>query len=77
MSGISDLDQYGKQCPLVVTFEPLAQTWHLKVWWWKAKSMECENIFIATFRRTRAGLNPEPGTDQLSTYLLKSHHVCT
>jgi hypothetical protein len=32
MSDIPDLDKYGEQYPLVVTFEPLAQTWHGKMW---------------------------------------------
>jgi hypothetical protein len=76
MSGIPDLDQYGKQCPSVVTVEPLAQTWHVKMWRWKGNSIKCESNFMVIFRRTlrgvgyepeaRAGLNPEPGTDQFT-----------
>jgi hypothetical protein len=51
--------------------QPLAQTWHVKMLWWKAKPIECESNFIATSHRTlrgvgscpyepeaRAGLNP-------------------
>ena len=30
--------------------------------------MEDENLNIATSRRARAGLNPEPGTDQLRCF---------
>ena len=32
VSGIPHLDQYSEHCPSVVTFEPLAQTWHVKIW---------------------------------------------
>ena len=49
----------------VVTFEPLAQTWTVRMWGWKAKSVENENNCIAASRRARAGVNREPGTDQL------------
>ena len=47
----------------LITFEPLARTCYAKTWWWKPNSIKCESNFIDTFRRTRAGLNPEPGTD--------------
>jgi hypothetical protein len=63
-SEILDIYQYSKQFQTVVAFEPLAQTQHGKMWRWKAKSIEYENDFIATSRRARAGLNPEPRTDQ-------------
>jgi hypothetical protein len=33
------------------------------MWLWKAKSIECETNFIATSRRTRAGLNPACGVE--------------
>ncbi len=62
-SGIADLDQYIMQFQTVVTFEPLAQTWHVKMWWCKAKSLEYENNCIAAACRARAGLNPEHSTD--------------
>ena len=62
MAGMSDFTKYWEQYPLAETFEPLAQTWHGKIWWWIAKSIECENNLIATYCRARAGLNPEPGT---------------
>jgi len=32
MAGIPDLDQKSKQVSTVLTFEPLAQTWHIKMW---------------------------------------------
>jgi hypothetical protein len=32
-SGISNLDRYDNKVQTVVTFEPLAQTWHVKMWW--------------------------------------------
>jgi len=60
MKGIADLDQYDKQYPSVVTFEPLAQTWHVKMWLCKTRFIESENNLVATSRRARAGLNPEP-----------------
>ena len=57
-------------CSPGTKIQPLAQTWHAKMWWWKANPMECESNFIDTSRRTlrgvgyepeaRAGLNPEP-----------------
>jgi len=59
-----DHDQYGEWYFSVLTFEPLAQTWHVKMWWWKPNSIKCENNFKVTSRRTRAGLNLEPGTAQ-------------
>ncbi|MGD8298148.1 MAG: hypothetical protein PVI94_28400 [Desulfobacterales bacterium] len=31
--GISDFDQYNNQIQTVLTFEPLAQTWHVELWW--------------------------------------------
>jgi hypothetical protein len=40
--------------------EPLAQTRLGKMWWWKARSIEYANNFVATSRRARAGLNREP-----------------
>jgi hypothetical protein len=76
MSGIPDLDPENKQCPSVVTFEPMAQTWPVKMCWRKAKIIERENNFVSTSHRAlrgvgyepeaRAGLNPEPGIDQFS-----------
>ena len=39
--------------------EPLAQTRLGKMSRWKATSIEYANNFVATFRRTRAGLNLE------------------
>jgi hypothetical protein len=62
--GISNHDQYNNQFQIVVTFEPLAQTWTVEMWRWKTKYVENENNCIAASRRTRAGVNPEPGTDQ-------------
>jgi hypothetical protein len=38
--------------------EPLAQTWHAKMWWRKPNHIEYESNFRDTSRRTRAGLNP-------------------
>ena len=64
MTGVPDFDKYYEQYPSVVTFEPLAQTRHAKKSLWKAKSIECENNFLATSRRAKAGLNSEPGTTQ-------------
>ena len=40
--------------------EPLAQTRLGKMRWWKARSIEYANNFVATSRRARAGLNREP-----------------
>jgi hypothetical protein len=31
MQGIPGFDQYGVQYPSIVTFEPLAQTWNVKM----------------------------------------------
>jgi hypothetical protein len=56
--------QYSDQRPSVVTFEPLAQTWHIKMLLWKPNSIKCESNVIDISRRARAGLNSEPGTDQ-------------
>jgi hypothetical protein len=56
--------QYSDQRPSVVTFEPLAQTWHVKMLLWKPNSIKCESNVIDISRRARAGLNSEPGTDQ-------------
>ena len=70
MTDIPDFDEYCEQYPSIVTFEPLAQTWHVKMWRWKPNSIKCESNFIDTSRRTRAGLNPETGTDQLSLYYI-------
>jgi hypothetical protein len=64
MLDIADLDLYRKQFQKIVTFEPLAQTWHVKMLWRKAKSVKYENSCIAASRRARAGVNPEPRTDQ-------------
>ena len=55
-----DFGYYCEQHLTIVTFEPLAQTWQDKI-------IECRNNIIATSRRARAGLNPEPGTVQFST----------
>jgi len=32
MAGMSDFTKYWEQYPLAETFEPLAQTWHGKIW---------------------------------------------
>jgi hypothetical protein len=47
-----------------VTFEPLAQTWTVRMWRWNTKSVENDNNCIAASHRARAGVNPELGTDQ-------------
>ena len=60
-SGIPGLDQCIMPFKEVVTFGSLAQTWHVKMCWCKAKSVEYENYCIAASLRARAGLNPEPG----------------
>ena len=57
-----------KQFQTVVTFEPLAQTWTVRMWGWKAKSVENDNNCIAASRRARAGVNPEHRTDQFGYY---------
>ena len=44
----------------VVTFEPLAQTWHFKMWWWKPNSLKYESYFRDTSRRTLRGVGSEP-----------------
>ena len=51
-----------KNCfhPSTLNVEPLAQTRLGKMWWWKARSTEYANNFVATSRRARAGLNREP-----------------
>jgi hypothetical protein len=64
MSGITDLYQYSKQTQAVVTFEPLAQTWNLKLLSRRIKPIDFLINLLATSRRARAGVNPEPGTDQ-------------
>ena len=46
------------KCSPGTRMEPLAQTWHVKMRWWKANPIECESNLITTSRRTRAGLNP-------------------
>ena len=46
------------KCSPGTRLEPLAQTWRVKMWWWKAKPIEFANNFITTLGRTRAGLNP-------------------
>ena len=33
------------QYQTVVTFEPLAQTWHAKMWLWKPNPIKCESYF--------------------------------
>ena len=46
------------KCSPGTRIQPLAQTWHVKMWCWKANPIEYESNFIDTSRRTRAGLNP-------------------
>ena len=47
MSSIPDYNQYYVQFLSVVNLETLAQTWHVKMWRWKAKYIEFESDFIA------------------------------
>jgi hypothetical protein len=48
------------KCSPGTRMQPLTQTWHFKVWWWKAKPVECESNFIATSRRTLRGVGYPP-----------------
>ena len=63
-SGISYLDRYNDEIQTFLTFEPLAQTWTVRMWRWNTKSVENENNCIAASRRARAGVKLEPGTDR-------------
>ncbi len=73
MTRIPDFDQYWEQSPSVLTFEPLAQTWHVKMWNWRPSSIKCKSNIINISSRAlrgvgyepeaRAGLNPEHATD--------------
>ena len=56
-SGIPAFDQCIMPFKEIVTFEPLAQTRHVKMCWCKAISVEYENYCIAASHRARAGLN--------------------
>ena len=40
--------------------EPLTQTRLGKMWWWKARSIEYANNFVATSRRALRGVGYEP-----------------
>jgi hypothetical protein len=62
------VDQTGCLQPeAVLNVEPLAQTRLGKMWWWNATSIEYANNFVATSRRTRAGLNREPYTHSIAS----------
>ena len=42
---IPELDQYIRQLQIVLTFEPLAQTYHVKMWLGKADSAKYKKSF--------------------------------
>jgi hypothetical protein len=70
-SGISYLDRYNNEFQTFLTFEPLAQTWIVRMWRWNTKSVENENNCVAASRRARAGVYLEPGTDQFMQQLIR------